>query len=421
MYFLYYYPVGFDQPRERHPGVTIGLIATMVVVFAWQKWLPGLLPVAPARLVYLAGSTAPWAAVTAIFLHGGWLHLLGNLVYLAAFGPPIEDRLGHGRFLLYFLMLGAWGNVAHGVTVAAGWTPGPAGVLGASGALAGLMAIALVRFYYARVAVAWWLFAPLQGVNRVGRTHVPVTLAAGVWLFLQIVQGMVARESGSRIAFGAHFGGFGLGLFLALALGWHHEARGARKLARARRFLEQGQAWAAEGELLDRLRMAPDDLEALLPLARARRMTGRMGEAREAYRRAHAVAVRDGRGDLALDIYREARRGDAALVLAADDLTRAAFLLEKQGDYRGAVEAFLDLYRYHRRDRRAEFSLARAIVLLRGRLGEPAEAADWLAIVRREFPAGTWREFLESEVRLAGARRAAGRADVAMPPPAPAV
>ncbi len=421
MYFLYYYPVGFDQPRERHPGVTIGLIATMAVVFAWQKWFPGLLPVAPTRLIYLAGSTAPWAAVTAIFLHGGWLHLLGNLVYLAAFGPPIEDRLGHRRFLLYFLMLGAWGNVAHGVTVAAGWTPGPAGVLGASGALAGLMAIALVRFYYARVAVAWWIFAPLQGVNRVGRTYVPVTLAAAVWLSLQIVQGMVARESGSRIAFGAHFGGFALGLFLALALGWHHEAQGARKLARARRFLNQGQAWAAEGELLDRLRTTPDDLEALLPLARARRMTGRTGDAREAYRQAYAVAVREGRNDLALEIYREARRGDAALVLPADDLTRAAFLLEKQGDYRGAVEAFLDLYRYHRRDRRAEFSLARAIVLLRGRLGDPAEAADWQEIARREFPAGTWREFLESEVRQSGVRRAAGRANAATPPPAPAV
>ena len=421
MYFLYYYPVGFDQPRRRAPLVTLGLVATILIVFAWQQWLPRLLPFPPTRLVYLAGQTAVWTAVTALFLHGGWLHLLGNLAYLAAFGPPLEDWLGRGRFLLYFLMLGAWGNVAHGVAVAAHLVSGPGGVLGASGALAGLIAIALVRFPYARVAVAWWVFAPLQGVNRAGRSHVPVALAAAFWIVLQFVQVLVARESGSNVAFAAHFGGFGLGLFLAYALGWRREGLAAGHLARARRYMEKAQPWAAEGELLAQLEQEPDNLEALLIVARARRMTGRPFEARRAYQRAYACAEAVGHGDRALEIYREARRGGTGLTLPAETLARAAFLFEKQGDFRGAVEAFLDLYRNHPRDRRAEFALVRAIVLLRRRLHGGEEAGQWLEIARQEFPSGAWRDFLEAEFRPGRAPRAAARGIAGASPPAPAV
>ncbi len=413
MYFLYYYPVGFDQPRDRPPLVTSALLVLMAVGFAWWKWFPHALPLPPWRLVYLGGSAAPWAAVTAVLLHGGWLHLLGNMLYVAVLGPPIEDQLGHARFLLYFLMLGAWGNVTHGVFTAL--NGGTAGVLGASGAIAGLLAIALVRFYYARVAIAWWVFAPLQGVNRVGRAHVPVVIAALIWLLLQVVEGLVAREAGARVAYAAHFGGFALGLFLALALGWHREAQTASRLARARRFLDRGQVWAAEGELVDYLRARPHDLDAALRLARARRMTGRAGDASTAYRRALTIATQAGRLDSAAEVWREARRGGCTLAMPAEQLAQMAFLFEKQGDYRGAVEAFLDLYRFHRSDRRAEFALTRAVVLLRGRLQDSAAARDWLEVVRCEFPSGLWRDFLEAEVRPERGPRAMGPAGAAGP------
>lgn len=419
MYFLYYYPTGVDQPRQRPPTVTFALIALMALAFGWHHYWPRLLGVDPLRLVYLPGFNPAWAIATAVFLHAGWLHLLSNLVYVAVLGPPLEDRLGHARFLVYFVMLGAWGNLTHGLAAAAGWTP-PSGVLGASGAIAGLIAFALVRFYYARVTLAWWLFSPLQGVNRVGRAPVPLVVAALGWLALQGVQWLVAREAGTNVALAAHFGGFGLGLFLALALGYHREGRAAAKLARARRHLERGQAWAAEGELLSYLALAPEDVDARLQLARAQRMTGRGGDARLTYRRAYAGASAAGRQDQAVAIYREARRGDAPLPLAAPELARLAFLLEKQGDYRGAVEAYLDLYRYHQDDERAELGLVRAAVLLRDRLAETEAAQAWFAEACRAFPAGVWRDFAARELSRPPEPRAAARAAGAAPQPSPA-
>lgn len=420
MYFFYYYPVGVDQPLRRRPAATAGLALVMALGFAWLHHGPHLGPPWPASLICQPGTGRPWTAVTAIFLHAGWLHLLGNLVYLAVFGPLLEDRLGRARFVLYFLMFGVAGNLAHGLATIAGWQAGSGGVLGASGAISGLMAFMLVRFYYARVAMAYWVFSPLQGINRAGRSYLPLAVAVALWLCLQVVQALAAREAGTSVAHAAHFGGFALGLFMALTLGYHREGRAGQLRRRARRYLERGQALAAEGELLELLRLAPADRQALLELARARRMSGRGGEARAAYRQAYRRALADGSAAEALDIYREARRGDPSLVLPAEELARAAFLLEKQLDHRGAVEAHLDLYRYHRDDPRAEHALVRAVVLLRAKLGETPAARGWLEIARRDFPEGVWRDFLDREFSPRTGPRAAARAGGAAPRRAPA-
>ena len=422
MYFFYYYPVGVDQPRRCPPAVTAAFAAAMALAFAWLHYFPHALPLDPTRLVYLGPSLAPWTAVTAVFLHAGWFHLLSNLVYIVVLGPLLEDCLGHARFLLYFLMMGACGNLTHGAVAAAGLSGGPVvGVLGASGAIAGMLAFLMLRFPYARVAMAWWVFSPLQGYNRVGRSYVPLVVAVGVWLALQVVYGLVARESGTQVAYWAHFGGFALGLFLAIALGYQREGRAGAKLARARRALDKGDAWAAEGALLEYLRLAPEDLEAGLQLARVRRMSGRPAEARRIYRETYGRAAALGRRDLTLAIYREARRGDAPLALPAAELAHIAFLLEKQGDFPGAVEAYLDLYRFHRDDSRAELAVVRAAVLTRARLGDEAAAREWLQVALREFPDGLWRDYLAREFKLAAAPRAAAPAGGAGRWPSPAV
>jgi len=420
MYFFYYYPVGVDQPRRRPPVVTAALTAAMALAFVWQHYFPRALPLDPVRLVYLGPSLAPWTAVTAIFLHAGWFHLLSNLVYVVVLGPLLEDCLGHARFLLYFLMMGVCGNLTHGAVTASGLAGGVSGVLGASGAIAGMLAFAMLRFPYARVAMAWWVFSPLQGYNRVGRSYVPLGAAVAVWLALQVIYGLVAREAGTQVAYWAHFGGFGLGLFLAFVLGYRREGRAGAKLARARRAIEKGKVWEAEGALLEYLRLVPDDLDAGLQLARVRRMAGRAGEARGNYRETYARAAAQGRRDLALEIYREARRGDAPLELPPAELAHTAFLLEKQGDFAGAVEAYLDLYRFHREDARAELAVVRAAVLTRTRLRDAAAARQWLEVALHEFPDGIWREYLAREFRLAAAPRAAARAGEAGRWPSPA-
>jgi membrane associated rhomboid family serine protease len=373
----------------------------MTLVFLWSHYLSGLAGHLAARLIFFPGNHAPWTVLTALLLHGGWLHLLGNLIYLFVFGPLLEDRLGRWRFLAMFFMLGAGGNLAHGLVATAGWFQmAGVGVMGASGAISGLLALTLVRFHFARVSLAYWVFAPLQGVNRAGRAYLPVPLAMLLWLLLQVVQGLVASESGAAVAYAAHLGGFGLGLILALILGYHRQAVAEQRLVAGRRFLERGEGYAAEGAFLEYLRQAPKDLEGHLLLARARRMTGRRGAARQDYRAAFHQALAGNQVNEALQIYQEARRGDPILGLSADELARAAFLLEKQLDFQGAAETYVDLYTLYPTSERAELALVRAIMLFQSKLRNRQQARHWMAVAWQELKPGVWRDFLAQEFGL---------------------
>ncbi len=250
MYFFYFYPLGLNRTLHRRPVLSWTLMAVMVVAFLWMRYRPGWGPLSPYDLVYYPGNSGPLTAVTAAFMHAGWLHLLGNLLYFHVFGPPLEDRLGRPKFLLCFLLLAAGGNLVHGVVTA--WDllgePGM-GVLGASGAIAGLLSFALVRFYNARVEVAWWVLAPLGGHNKAGKSRIPLAGAVFFWLLLQTVQALVASETGANVSFGAHFGGFGLGLLLALMLGEMGAARAEAARSRAEDYFRAGHFHAAAGGL----------------------------------------------------------------------------------------------------------------------------------------------------------------------------
>ncbi len=175
MYFLYFYPLGLDRKRTRPPVLSWFLIVLMVVSYLWTRYFPDLFPLYPWELVFYPGNGAPWTAVTALFLHGSWVHLLGNLIYFYVFAPPLEDRLGSFPFLIYLLILGVFGNLVHGLFSLMGWLgQGGMGVLGASGAIAGLLAFSLVRFYDSRVEVGWWVFATLGGQNKAGKTRITI-------------------------------------------------------------------------------------------------------------------------------------------------------------------------------------------------------------------------------------------------------
>jgi membrane associated rhomboid family serine protease len=406
MYFFYFYPVGVELERRRPPLLTGLLLGIMAAVFVWSRYFPLLLPLHPYRLIFYPGNQAAWTVVTAIFVHASWFHFLSNMVYLLVFAPSLEDRLGPWRFLHFFLLLGVAGNVVHGLAAMHGWFGcGGTGVAGASGAISGLLALSLVRFYFARLSLAYWVFTPLQGVNRAGRAFLPLPVAVLLWLLLQLVYVVAAREAGSSVSYAAHFGGFGLGLFLAIVLGHHRQARAERRFLQGRRFLDRGQGWAAEGAFLEYLAMVPESLEGRLQLARARRMTGQTGAARLDYRQAFRLASQRGHVAKALEIFQEARRGDSFLGLPAAELAQAAFLMEKQLDFRGAAEAYLDLYRYFPSDERAELALVRAIMLTKSKLGDDVEARRLLETAWRELPMGVWRDFLAEEFNLARRRR----------------
>lgn len=158
--------------------------------------LPGLQPTPISVYITL---------LTSMFMHGGWAHILGNMLYLWIFGDNLEDRLGHGRYLLFYLLVGLLASLAHVFTSVLIGDNLQIPSLGASGAIAGVLGGYLLLFPRNRVTVI---------LIRVV-TQVRAIFAVGLWFLLQLVGGLGVLGGGSDgVAYAAHIGGFIAGLAL---------------------------------------------------------------------------------------------------------------------------------------------------------------------------------------------------------------
>lgn len=218
-----------DSARPRSfPVVNVGLIGLSALIFvkelsltqAGLSRLYAVYAVNPAKVAWAVGhlTTNPAAApnalltlVTATFLHGGWLHLGGNMLYLWVFGDNVEDRLGHIRYLLLYLAAGVAGFITHSLLVAPSTTP----TLGASGAIAGVLGAYIILFPRARVTTLIALGIFFQLVD------VPAFVFLIVWFGMQLLSGVASlAEPGmaETVAWWAHVGGFATGIVLGLLL-----------------------------------------------------------------------------------------------------------------------------------------------------------------------------------------------------------
>lgn len=213
-----------DENRSRTtPYVTRGIIALNVAVFLYELWLgPGLRDfiydwaLVPARLTMAVryGGESPIAPLStllsAMFMHGGWMHLIGNMWYLWIFGDNVEDRLGHLRFLVFYLAMGLVSGLAHFASDPAALSP----TLGASGAIAGVLGAYLSEFPRARVLTLVPLFPFFQVLA------LPALVVLGLWFVFQAFSGAMslgAAAGTGGIAWWAHIGGFVAG-FVTLRL-----------------------------------------------------------------------------------------------------------------------------------------------------------------------------------------------------------
>jgi membrane associated rhomboid family serine protease len=147
---------------------------------------------------------------SSMFLHGGWMHLIGNMWTLWIFGDNVEDRLGRGRFLLYYLVCGLVAAYVHYLTGPRSGIP----VVGASGAIAGVMGGYFVLFPRARIVTLLPIFIFIQIVT------LPAVVFLAFWFFAQLLNGMVATAAsfGGGVAWWAHVGGFLAGAVMILPL-----------------------------------------------------------------------------------------------------------------------------------------------------------------------------------------------------------
>src|SRR5690242_1891651 len=203
-------PLRDDIPSATRPTVNYLLIGANVLAFLWELSAADVLPwtLVPARLTAdPAGNVV--TVFTAMFLHGGWLHLLGNMLYLWLFGDNVEDRLGHGRYLLFYLASGLVSGAAQ-VYV----NPGsPVPTVGASGAIAGVLGAYALAFPRARVLTLVPVFFFFQVLS------LPALVVLGLWFVVQFFSGALAIGAGvsGGVAWWAHIAGFVFG-FAAMAL-----------------------------------------------------------------------------------------------------------------------------------------------------------------------------------------------------------
>jgi membrane associated rhomboid family serine protease len=211
-------PLHDDNPTERTPFVTIAFIISCILVFFYQAAFPqqqgeififqyGAIPAllfGKADLPATMSMTIPAYAtlVTSMFLHGGWMHLLGNMLYLWVFGNNVEDVMGHPRFVIFYLTCGVLAALSHAITDPSSTIP----MVGASGAISGVLGAYILLFPRAHVLV----FMP-----GIGMTRIAAGIVLGMWFFMQLLSGGMSMGSpGGGVAFFAHIGGFVAGMVL---------------------------------------------------------------------------------------------------------------------------------------------------------------------------------------------------------------
>jgi membrane associated rhomboid family serine protease len=207
------FPIRDHNPSGKTAWVTWALIAVNVAVHLWV--MAALQTDRQLHAFYLDYAVIPaklsngegyLGLVTSVFLHGGLLHLAGNMLFLWIFGDNLEEAMGHVGFLLFYLVCGAGAAVAQWAS--APWSPVP--TIGASGAIAGVMGGYLLMFPRARVDVLIFLVVFVRIIP------LPAWLMLGLWFLLQLANGVGADPLTGGVAYWAHAGGFVLGLVLAL-------------------------------------------------------------------------------------------------------------------------------------------------------------------------------------------------------------
>lgn len=213
------FPISDDNPRLLTPVVTWSIIGACVLVFLWQSVLGadaaqiaiyefGMIPArlfGEAELRPGLAVVPAWSTVlTSMFMHGGWLHLGLNMLFLWIFGDNVEDSMGHVRYLIFYLLCGVAAALAQALVNPASTIP----MVGASGAISGVLGAYVLLHPYAtvRVLIFFGVFVTMA--------NVPALFVLGIWFLTQLASAALSATSQPGVAFWAHVGGFVAGLAL---------------------------------------------------------------------------------------------------------------------------------------------------------------------------------------------------------------
>ena len=204
------FPISDVIPSRTRPVVTISLIALNALAFLYELQLSDRQLQAFAYVYGVVPADFSWSdVVSSMFLHDGWMHFLGNMLYLWIFGDNVEDSLGHAGFALFYLLCGSVAAIAQTMVHPLSTIP----MIGASGAIAGVMGAYFVLFPHSRILAAVFLLLFLDIVE------IPAIFFLGFWFLMQLFSGvgsLGATTATGGTAFWAHIGGFVVGVLAGL-------------------------------------------------------------------------------------------------------------------------------------------------------------------------------------------------------------
>ena len=208
------FPIKVTQPSYSKPTVTVLLIVANVLVFLHEFWLQMVDPYSLNHFMTLYSFRPAYFhfsnIFTSMFVHANWIHVIGNMLFLWVFGDNVEDILGHGKYLLFYLLCGMAAAIGQMAIDPFSRVP----MVGASGAIAGVMGAYLVKFPRSRVVMLFWFFFFFT-------FDLPAWFMLIYWFALQFFGGVgsIAEVSQGGTAFFAHVGGFVAGIVLVHMMG----------------------------------------------------------------------------------------------------------------------------------------------------------------------------------------------------------
>jgi len=400
-------PYATDRATRRVPYATYGLLLVNLLVFVSMSSLRNAqsLQAAFYHLGFVPSQGHWYSVITSMFVHADIFHLLGNMLFLWLFGVLVEDALGSLVFIVFFVGSQLAANVLH-VLIAQELTAGlNTPLIGASGAVAGLLGLVAVRFARTKVRVFYWV------VVKAGVFEVSTLVFVGCWLAWNLYQGItwVASEvvaggvpSSAPVAYWAHIGGFCFGMLGAAALSMRHEGRQEYLLARLKQNPLAVSGYDVTSELETLAGDRSQDPEVHHALARQYLLARRPQVAGETYMKAVGLYLRSGDALEAVNTYTELLTCFPDCVLPLADQFGIACALEQQGKYALALQAFDKLSNSYPDTPEAETSLVRAGQLCVSKLGNPRLAVRLFSSLLEQYPGTEWRQFVEQRIAELG-------------------
>ena len=372
MYYLFYIPVGTEARVRRTPWGTIALASVNLGAFLYFSTVPGS-DLDFYHLMLHPGAPSLFTSITSSFLHSGWLHLLSNLVYLGIFAPPVESRIGTGKFLAAYLCFAGLANLTQAYWMLR-FEPDMASlpILGASGAVAGVMGLFLVRLYFARLKFTAVTLLYFQGISRVNKIALPAFAAIILWFALQAIYQIALPGQGT--AYISHIAGLAFGTGLGFLMGLSGEGRLERRLVLGDRYAERGEWYAALGEYEAYLAKRPQDSEVLIRAARVQRVTHQTAAAKERFRQTIASRLLEKDVEGACDAFDEMKRLLGDVSIPSGHLLRIARCYEEKRRPSDASRAYEAYGRHYPEAPGAATALLKCIDIERRTLNNPGRA-----------------------------------------------